>query len=150
MTSLLDVPVESWTPAQRGLFLEKRKVAQSWLDDAEASIKAGLAADPAFAAGWTLKPGNILISVADAQECFTRFMRQEPKPLTQEVFEARAKLFMGAVTVKKGKLEEGVFAVTSLRGKALKTAMAQLLTGITEEKQNAPSLVKIKEDASNE
>ncbi|HUD73753.1 MAG TPA: PD-(D/E)XK nuclease family protein [Terracidiphilus sp.] len=147
MTSLLDVPVESWTPAQRGIFLDKRKVAQSWLDNAEAVIKAGLAVDPAFADGWTLKPGAIVLSITDAQECFTRFMAIEPKPATPEEFTARTKLFMAAVKVFSGKLKEGVNATTGAKGKALKAQMVNLLAGITEEKQSAATLVKIKEDA---
>jgi hypothetical protein len=145
MTSLLDVPVESWTPDQRGQFLDKRKVAQDWLDNAEAAIKAGLAADPAFATGWTLKPGAIQHPITDAQECFTRFMALEPKAQTPEDFTARTKVFMAAVKVVSGKLEEGVNKVTSAKGKALKSQMSNLLDGITEEKQNAPSLKKVSE-----
>jgi hypothetical protein len=145
MTSLLDVPVESWTPQQRGLFLDKRKVAQDWLDNAEDAIKAGLAADPAFATGWTLKPGAVQHPITDAQECFTRFMALEPKAQTPEEFTARTKLFMAAVKVTSGKLEEGTHAVTGAKGKALKSQMSNLLDGITEERQNQPSLKKVSE-----
>jgi len=145
MTSLLDVPVESWTPKQRGVFCDRKNIAQKWLDDCEAACKAVLVADPHGVEGWTLKPGAIQHPIVDSQECFTRFMALEPKAQTPEEFTARTKLFMAAVKVTTGKLEEGVNKITSAKGKALKAQMTNLLTGITEEKQNAPSLKKVSE-----
>jgi hypothetical protein len=54
---------------------------------------------------------------------------------------------MPAVTVAKTKLRDVVKGVTSEKGKALDARMEAILAGCTEEKQAAPSLVKVKEVA---
>jgi hypothetical protein len=132
MTSLLDVPVESWTPEQRGQFLDRRKVAQDWLDNCEKAMKSGLADNPAFATGWTLAPGRVRETISNAQDCFARFLAAGGK---QEDF-------MGTVSIVKGRLKEALAAATGTKGKALDAALKALLAGITETSTDAPTLKK--------
>jgi len=135
MLSLLDVPVSNWTPEQRGQFLNRRKVAQDWLDGCEDAMKAGLKDDPAFATGWTLAPGRVREVIINAQECFGRFLSSGGK---QEDF-------MRTVTIGKGKLKEALAAATGLKGKGLDTALKGLLAGITETSTDSPSLKKVED-----
>ena len=72
--------------------------------------------------------------------CFERFLALA-KPEGQA--EAQ-KQFMISISVAKGKLKDSLAAVTGLKGKKLQEALDTLLIGITESKQNAPSLVKSK------
>ena len=134
--SLLSVPVEQWTPAQRGVFLDKRSVAQKWLDDCEAAMKAGLAKDPAFADGWALAPGRTRETITDAQAAFERFCK----------LGGTAAQFLSTVSVGKSKLKEAINAVTGAKGKQLDETVKQLCDGISETSTNAPMLKKL-EDA---
>jgi hypothetical protein len=138
-------PMEQWTPEQCTLVAAILKPAQSTLDSYSDFLIAKLTADPNSVPGFTLKPSAVQHPITDAQECFTRFMALEPKAQTPEDFTARTKLFMAAVKVTSGKLEEGTHAVTGAKGKALKSQMSNLLDGITEERQNQPSLKKVSE-----
>lgn len=133
MLTLLDVPVDQWTPAQRGFFLDRASVAQKWLDDCKDAMKAGLAKDDAFVDGWKLKPGNKREVVTDPQECFARFVKLGGTP----------EQFLTTVSVGKTKLKEAVNVVTQKKGKALDAELAQLVAGISETTQNAPMLEKV-------
>ena len=48
--------------------------------------------------------------------------------------------FMKCIKITKDELEDQVRAVTKTKGKALKAEVEKLLAGITDPKQNAPSL----------
>jgi hypothetical protein len=136
MLSLLDVPVDQWTPAQRGFFLDRRSVAQKWLDDCEAAMKAGLSTNPAFADGWALSDGRTRETITDAQAAFERFTK----------LGGTAAQFLGTVSVGKSKLKEAINAVTGAKGKQLDETVKQLCDGISETSTNAPMLKKL-EDA---
>lgn len=82
--------------------------------------------------GWKLKPGNNVEKIKDVPVLFNRFSAIGG---TQEQF-------IGTVTVAKTKLKDAVRSVTGEKGKALDATIDFLLDGITESKQNAPSLVK--------
>jgi len=128
----LSTPVAEWTPEQRALFCERRSIAQAWLDDCEGQMKMLLAKDPESVPGWMLKEGQKRESVKDPQELFNRFVGEG----------GTIEQFMECVKITKGDLETQVRAVTSLKGKPLKAKLETLLEGITETKQNAPSLAR--------
>jgi hypothetical protein len=134
--SLLSVPVEQWTPAQRGMFLDKRPVAQKWLDDCEAAMKAGLSKDPAFADGWALADGRTRETITDAQGAFERFTK----------LGGSAAQFLATVSVGKSKLKEAINAVTGAKGKKLDEVVKALCDGISKTSTDAPMLKKV-EDA---
>ena len=135
MLSILDVPAANWTPEQCAVFCERRPVAQKWLDEVESAMKARLAADPAGIPGFGLKPGAIKETIKDPQACFERFA----------ALGGTVPQFMQVVSVGKKKLAEAVHEVTAAKGKNLDKAVAALCAGITESKQNAPSLARVKE-----
>jgi hypothetical protein len=133
VSDLLSIPVASWTPAQRTFFADRIDVAQKFLDETWAALKAGSESDPNFVPGYALKPGATKETVYDAQACFERFCAAGGTPAQ----------FLEAVSVKKGSLKEALAFATGLKGMALKTALDTLLLGITESRQSAPSMVKI-------
>jgi len=129
----LEVPAAQWTAEQRSIFLSRAPIAEKWLEETKAAIKAGLLQDPNFAPGFTLKAGNTIETVKDPQECFNRFLGLGGKP----------EQFMQAVKVGKTALKEAVHVATDKKGKALDKVIEDLLQGITERKQNSPSIVKV-------
>lgn len=128
--SILDVPVASWTPEQRALFCTNRRIAQKWLDETSEAIREGLSQDPAFVAGWHLRPGNRVRTVTDPQGVFNRYA----------ALGGKVEQFMKSVSVSIGDLREAVHALTGATGKGLDAAMATLLDGMVAESQNRPSL----------
>lgn len=135
MLSLLDVPVASWTPEQRGFFCNNQSIAQKWLDETKEAMKEGLAKDPGFVEGWELTLGAVRRSVTDPQSVFTRYAALGGKP----------EKFMQCVTVQLGKLRDIINDLTGARGKALDAAINTLTEGLIEEKRNAPSLKRKEE-----
>ena len=130
--SILEVPVAQWTGEQCAVFLDNEAVARKWLDGCWDAVKARVEADPAAVPGWALKPGAVTEKINDPQACFDRFA----------ALGGDIKQFMGTVSVGKGKLKEAIHEVTGAKGAALDKAVKALTEGITEQKQNAPSLVK--------
>jgi hypothetical protein len=130
--TILDVPVAAWTGEQCALFLDNAGIAQQWLDDCKDAVKVRVEADPAAVPGWALKPGATKETITDPQACFDRFA----------ALGGNIKQFMGTVNVGKGKLKEAIHEVTAAKGAALDKAVKALTEGISETKQNAPSLVK--------
>jgi CRISPR/Cas system-associated exonuclease Cas4 (RecB family) len=124
----------SITPERMAEFLEQIPAIEAVVEAVQAKAKRMLEADPASVPGWTLKPGAGRESITDPAQVFGRFIALGG---TQEQF-------MPAVTVKKTGLREAVKAVTSEKGKALDARMDAILAGLTEEKQAAPSLVRVK------
>jgi len=130
MLSLLDVPAAAWTPQQRAIFLDRKGVAQKWLDDCEAAIKQAMAEDPNAVPGYQLKPGAKRETIVNAQGVYERF----------SVIGGTPEQFMKCVNVKKTQLKEQVSAITGARGKALDKAIGTMTEGCVEVKQNAPSI----------
>ena len=133
MQNLLDVPVASWTGEQCAQFLERDPVAQKWLDESKAAVKARVAQFPGSVPGWALKPGSTVETITDPQTCFDRFAKLGGK----------LEVFMSCIKVGKTKLKEALNAVTGAKGKSLESALGTVCQGITESKQNQPSLKKV-------
>jgi hypothetical protein len=130
--SILEVPVAQWTGEQCAIFLATEGVARKWLDVCRDAVKARVEADPSAVPGWALKPGAVTEKITDPQACFDRFA----------ALGGDIKQFMMTVSVGKGKLKEAIHEVTAAKGQQLDKAVKALTEGITEQKQNAPSLVK--------
>ncbi len=133
--SVFQVAMANWTPEQRSLAASIIPIATKRLDEIKDYLKGLLVADPAAIPGWHLKDGATRTEIVDAQKCFDRFAEKGGK----------LPAFLSFITVRKGKLEEGMHEITGAKGKALKAEMTALLDGITETKQNAPSLEKVGE-----
>lgn len=132
--SIVDVPVASWTPEQRAVFCENRARAQKWLDDCQAEMKRLLQADPKAIPGWFLEPGTVKHPINDAQKCYERCSTHGVTLNT----------FMKCMNVKKTELKDAVKEASKLKGKALTAAWEAIEEGITDTKQDAPSLAKEK------
>jgi hypothetical protein len=140
MASLLDVAIDLWTPQQRGMFLDREAVASKWLEDCRKAIKAGLKMDPEFCQGWTLKEGAKREKIIDPQGVFDRF----------HTLGGTIEQFMSCVEIGKTKLKEVLSTVTGARGKALEASVKTITDGLTESKQNEPSLErKVNEQIPN-
>jgi hypothetical protein len=131
---ILSTPMALWTPEQRAKAADlvgpvERKLGEIW-----DFLKAGQTADPNFIPGWKMQPGNIQQVVKDdaIQTLFDRFT----------AVGGTLPNFFKCLKVVKGKFNEQTADATSAKGKALKAAVETLLDGLTEEKQNSPSLVK--------
>ena len=132
MLSLLDVPVSAWTPEQRAAFCDRKSVAQKWLDEMEAQVKAELAKDPEAVPGWFLKPGRIIETIRDPQAVFDRFAG----------IGGNLENFMACIAVGKSKLRDQLSKVTGNKGKALDAQLKTLTQDLVEIKQAAPSLFR--------
>jgi len=130
---LFDLPVLNWTPEQRAQFMDQVGPAEKLLEEIKASIKSGLAANPAFCPGWSLEPGIVRHPINDANKAFERFA----------ALGGTVEQFIKCVDVGKGELKAQLAGVTGKKGKALADVLETLLTGITDTKQNQPSLKKL-------
>ena len=135
MMALLEVPAVNWTPAQRAEFLDKRKIAQQWLDDRADEIKAILEKDPDGAPGYKLKPGAVREAINNPQQVFERFVGLGGTP----------EKFMPCITITKARLKEQVAVITGAKGKGLQGAMDTLLDGCVTRAVSAPSIIKADE-----
>lgn len=133
MTSLLDVPMSAWSEKQKAFFLERRSIAQKWLDDCMDAIKAELIGNPNAVPGWMLKPGNKRISITDPQKLYDRFSE------TGGTLEQ----YMKCLTVVQTPFKETVSKLTGLRGQSLQEKCEELFRGITKETRNSPSVVSV-------
>lgn len=132
--SSLTVPVSMWSPEQRALFCERLPVAMKWLEECRSKIKQLLEADPSSVPGWKLEPGSVKKPVNNPNELHLRFLAAG----------GTTEQFLLCVEIGKGNLEQQVRAVTKLKGKGLKSKIDEMLAGIVDEKQDAPSLGVIK------
>jgi len=84
--------------------------------------------------GWEMKAGVVKETITKPEAVFARFTE----------IGGTSEQFMTTVSVAKGKLQDAVRAATGKVGKELTIKMESLLAGCTEQKQNAPSLRRIK------
>lgn len=130
-SGLIAVPVASWTPAMRRLFMERLPVAEKWLESCKREMKALLKTDPESVPGYTLKPGAVQEKVTNPQALFDRVSKNG----------VSLEKFMGCVKVGKGELKAALKEATALKGKKLDEAMDEALVGLTETSQNDSSIV---------
>lgn len=133
MLTVLDVEMEQWTPEHRAKAMDLLKPAQDLLDLIKEFIRDGLAADPNFCPGYTLKPGAVIETITNPQGVFDRFTK----------LGGTLEQFMPAVRLNKTALKESLADLTGAKGKKLDAAMATLTDGFTESKRNSPSIKRI-------
>lgn len=131
--SILGVPAEQWTPEQRATFLERRAVAQKWLDDCKELMERLIEKDPDAIPGWRLEPGDIREPITNPQEVFNRFV----------ALGGNADQFVSSVTVTKATLRDLVAKLTGHKGKRLSGTIAALTDGCVDRKRSKASLAKI-------
>jgi hypothetical protein len=95
-------------------------------------MKEGLTKDPNFIPGWFMEEGSWRETVKEPQDLFSRF----------EAIGGKLQDFMGVISVGKEKFTKAVAKVTGKKGKALETAVKLLYDGLTDRKQDRPSLAK--------
>lgn len=132
MLNVLDVPVANWTPEQCAMFLDKRKVAQKWLDTVLDEIEARLAKSPDAVPGYYLKPGAVREIITNPQTVWDRF----------SALGGKLEDFMGCIAVGKAKLKEKLANTTGAKGKRLDEALSTLVDGAIEKQQNKSSICK--------
>ena len=131
--SLVDIPVDDWTPQQCSIFLNGLGRAEKWLLDCKGRMKELIALKPDAVPGWTLKPGVRRESITDAQQVFTRFSE----------LGGSLEQFMDCITVGKTKLKEQLAVTTKSKGKALEANLSKLTEGCVEVKETEPQLKKV-------
>jgi hypothetical protein len=133
--SILTIPISDWTPAQRSVFCEHYRLAHTWLEETWQRMKDRVRENPDFVPGWGLDKGRTVEKINNPQVAFERFLALGGKDAA----------FLASVTVGKTKLKEAVAAATGERGKALDARMKTLVEGIVDIRQDASSLVRVKE-----
>jgi hypothetical protein len=112
--------------------LDRLKGVESLIAEIKAHYKEALSRDSSAVPGWFLQPGAIRRSITDPMEAY----RRVSETLSPEQF-------AGCLTVRIGELER-LWASSS--GESLSAARASLerrLEGVIEEKESAPSLVRM-------
>lgn len=130
---LTDVPISHWTPEQRARFCEMLPVAQGWLDTGKSEMKRALKDDPNSIPGWGLIEGDIRRTIINANELHARFLAMG----------GTSEQFMQCVEINKGKLEGLTRQITKLKGVKLLAKIEEMLDGITDPKQNQPSIGRV-------
>ncbi len=133
---LFSTAMANWTPEQKGLACSILPMATKRLEEIKAFLKGSLSQDAGAIPGWRLKDGSNRETITDPQACFDRVAAMGGK---LDVF------LKECVSVEKGPLRAMVNKATSLKGKALDGAMEEVLKGITESKQSAPTLARVEE-----
>lgn len=132
--SSLAFPVRDWTPSQRALFCERMPVALKWIEECKHQIKKLLKENPESVPGYKLGVGKTRKPINNVNELHTRFIANGGT--TQQ--------FLDCVSIGKGDMEKQVRAFTGLKGKGLLAKMEEMLAGITDEKQDEPSIEEVK------
>ncbi len=125
----------------RSYYCEMRGAAKKWLEECDEEMKRLLAADPNSIPGWKLEDGVIQTPIVNPQEAFNRLLAVAGS--SEFTAAELLPLFMECVKVGKTDLQALVRKVTGLKGKPLNKAWEDMLSGITESKQNKPSLGKM-------
>lgn len=139
MVSILSVPMESWSPEQCAYAAGALGPCQKFLDELKDMLKARLEKDPQSVPGWFLKPGSVREAISNPSEVFKRFV----------ALGGNTDQFMPAINVMKTKLREAINSVTGAKGKALDTAMAELIKGCVDQTRTAPSLYPVKKEGES-
>lgn len=139
--SILGIAPKDWHPDQRAAFCSRRAIMQKWLDDTADAMKTLLEANPDAIPGFQLRDGHTVRRIQNPQALFDRFALLPTADATL-TFEKKLELYMSAVSVGIGDLEDAVNQLTGHKGKKLESTVDRLLEGIVEIKKNKPSIVK--------
>ena len=124
-----------FSPIQRSQFLEVCQLAKKVIAAEEEKAKDLLMIAPDSIPGWRLKPGAVKSTITDVPKIYERI-----KVIGLDAPES----FAAIVSVTKKDLKGLLKYLTRMKGKALDDEYDALVEGCTEEKQNAPSLERIK------
>lgn len=132
---LAAIAVANWTPMQRAQAAEQMAIANKWLAEVKEQLKKMITGDPESVPGWYLEEGSVKKPVNDIATLHERFI----------ALGGTTADLLACTEIGKGDFEVKVREVTKLKGKALKAKIESLLEGITENKQDAPSLARKKD-----
>lgn len=131
--SLVDVPVASWTPAQRAQFCDSYSVAQKWLDNCWDAMEQLAKADPNAVPGYAMVPGSPRSKIVNLQAVFDRASTKG----------VALNDFLKQATISKEALTEMTRAASKLKGKALTAAIAEIIGNDVEKSEVKASLKKV-------
>jgi hypothetical protein len=136
--SVYAVAMLEWTPEQRGQVAGFIPLAKKRLEEVVEFLKAGIAQDPNFVPGWSLKEGSRRETIIKAQVVFNRFSE----------LGGSLEQFMDTITVGKTKLKTELAKVTKEKGKTLEKSLEALTLDCVTVKEAEPTLKKV--EVSNE
>jgi hypothetical protein len=123
-------------PQTLSAYLNRLAFVESVIKATKDEARRRLDLDAESVPGWRLKEGAEREVITDPEAVFTRFCERG----------GNSGVFMPAVTLNKAKLKDALKKVTGFKGKVLDEELDVLLAGLTEQKQNAPSLERVKEE----
>jgi hypothetical protein len=112
--------------------LDSVKRIEELIAELKSYYRAKLAQDAACVPGWTLKPGATRRSLSDPQACWEK---------VSDVLSS--KVFMSAVKVEIGKLQDIWASAARVPSTQAKEAFNKLMGELIVTFQNAPSLIKV-------
>jgi hypothetical protein len=128
----LNAPVETWSPEQRAMFMDRVKIAEQWLEDCKERLRELMLKEPESVPGYYLKEGRNNPTIINPGAIYAAFQKLGG---TQEQF-------IAALDVGKGKLTEAVKAVTKLTGNKLDAAVKGVIGENVTVTKNRPSITK--------
>jgi hypothetical protein len=118
--------------------LERCGAVEEVIGKIRARAKRMLEADPNCLPGWRLKPGVMRSTIIDVRGLWDRLKGQHP-------IQMKAEDFAGACSMTKTHLKELLRNALGLKGRALDDACRESVDGLTEEKQTAATLERVRE-----
>lgn len=129
---LFDVPIQSWTMAQKVLFCEVKGRINDWIEEGEKEIKRSLKADPESVPGFGVRADFEVQEVSDPQKCFERL----------EKLGVTLDNYMACLSVGNQKLLAAIKAVTGKKGKELEAIFKVVVDGITKSTKRSGGMYK--------
>lgn len=128
---------ELMSPAEKLAFWRACNLAIEIAESFKAHVKRELEKDPASIPGLTLKPGAVRTKVTDVSALYDRLATR---------FVVSGQDFAKACSITKTDLKSLVKEQTGKKGAELDAVLGELVNGIVEEKQTAPSVEEAKSD----
>jgi hypothetical protein len=128
----LNAPVETWSPQQRTMFMERVGTAEKWLEDCKERLRELLLKDPESVPGYKLNEGRNNPTYINPAAMFAEFKKLGGT-------EAQ---FIAALDVGKGKLTEAVKSLTGLKGNKLEATVKGIIGENVVNTKTRPSIVK--------
>jgi len=126
---------ELMSPAEKLAFWKACNLAIEIAESFKANVKRELEKDPSSIPGLTLKPGAVRTKVTDVSALYSRMWTR---------FQTSAEAFASACSITKTDLKALVREQTGKKGAELDAVLGELVSGIVEEKQTAPSVEEVK------